>query len=61
MFIQDIIQQHPETISVFKEYKLDCMNCQIAEFEEIRHGAKVHHIDPETLVEKLNLVISTKS
>jgi hybrid cluster-associated redox disulfide protein len=58
MHIQEIIQQHPETISVFKNYELDCANCQIAEFEEISHGAKVHHIDPDRLVEELNAVIT---
>ena len=60
MFIQDIIHQHPETIQVFREYKLDCMNCQIAEFEEVCHGAKVHHVDPEELIERLNASLSDK-
>ena len=60
MFIQDIIQTHPETIQVFRDHKLDCMNCQIAEFEEIGHGATVHHLDPEDLIKKLNLAISKK-
>ena len=60
MFIQDIIQQHPETLNVFREFKLDCMNCQIAEFEDICHGAQVHHIDPDSLIDKLNSVISDK-
>ena len=60
MFIQDIIQTHPETIQVFKDHKLDCMNCQIAAFEEISHGATVHHLNPDDLIEKLNLIISKK-
>ncbi len=60
MHIQEIIRQHPETISVFKNHELDCANCQIAEFEEISHGAKVHHIDPDRLVEELNAVIQKK-
>ena len=60
MHIQEIIQAHPETIAVFKAYGLDCMNCQIAEFEEIRHGAKVHHIEPDRLVEELNVAIEKK-
>ena len=60
MFIQNIIHEHPETIQVFKDHKLDCMNCQIAEFEEISHGATVHHLDPDELIEKLNSAISKK-
>ena len=58
MLIQEIIQRHPETIAVFKEHNLDCMNCQIAEFEEICHGAKVHKIEPDTLISELNAAIS---
>ncbi|MDH3976269.1 MAG: DUF1858 domain-containing protein [Deltaproteobacteria bacterium] len=60
MFIQDIIHEHPETIQVFKEHKLECMNCQIAEFEDIGHGAKVHHLDPEKLVNALNAALEKK-
>jgi len=58
MFIQDIIHTYPETVQVFRDHKLDCMNCQIAEFEEICHGATVHHLDPNELIKKLNLAIS---
>ena len=58
MFIQDIIHTYPETVKIFRDHKLDCMNCQIAEFEEICHGATVHHLDPEKLVEELNSAIS---
>lgn len=60
MSIQDIIQKYPETLRIFREYDLDCMNCQIAEFEEIGHGAEVHHINPDILVEKLNAAIKEK-
>lgn len=60
MFIQEIIHEYPETIHVFKEHNLECMNCQIAEFEDIGHGAKVHHLDPEKLVEELNIIVENK-
>jgi len=58
MFIQDIIHEYPETIQIFRDHNLECMNCQIAEFEDIGHGAKVHHLDPEKLVEKLNSALA---
>jgi len=61
MLIQEIIQKHPETLRVFREYKLECMNCQIAQFEEISHGAEVHHISPDILIAKLNAAISANS
>lgn len=60
MFIQDIIHTYPETVQIFRKHNLECMNCQIAEFEEIGHGAQVHHIDPEKLIEELNSVLEGK-
>ena len=61
MLIQEIIQKHPETVQVFREYKLECMNCQIAQFEEIAHGAEVHHISPDVLIDKLNAAVLANS
>jgi len=60
MHIQDVIQRYPETVEVFRRHKLDCMNCQIAEFEEVCHGAAVHKIDPDLLISELNDAVSKK-
>jgi len=54
MIISDIILQHPETLPVFKKYQLDCYECQIADLETIEHGALVHHVKIEDLLEDLN-------
>ena len=58
MFIQDIINEHPETIQIFRDHNLECMCCQIAEFEDLGHGARVHHLDAEKLVEELNSALA---
>ena len=50
MLIGEIIRQHPETVSVFTKYHLDCPECQIADFEELEHGAGVHHVDVDKLL-----------
>jgi len=57
MFIGDIVRSHPETLSVFEKYKLDCSECQIADYEALEHGADVHKIDVEQLLAELNDVI----
>lgn len=57
MMIADIILQHPETLSVFKQYNLDCYECQIADIETLGHGAGVHKIDIEQLLTSLNSVL----
>ncbi len=54
MIIADVIRQHPETLPVFKEYALDCYECQIADLETIEHGAGVHKVIVADLIESLN-------
>ena len=57
MTIEAIIQLHPETIQVFRRFGLDCMDCQIAAFEAVEHGAGVHQVNVEELLGELNKVV----
>lgn len=54
MIIADIIREHPETLPVFKRYNLDCYECQIADLETIEHGAGVHKVGIDELLDALN-------
>lgn len=54
MIIGDIIRAFPHTISIFSRYKLDCHECQIADLETLEHGAGVHKISVDQLLEELN-------
>jgi len=54
MIIADIIRQHPETLAVFKNYNLDCYECQIADLETLEHGAGVHKVSIDQLLDALN-------
>ena len=54
MTINQILTRHPETLPVFQRHGLDCYDCQIAEFEQLEHGATVHKVDIETLLTELN-------
>ena len=54
MIIADIIRQHPETLSVFQTFKLDCYECQIADLETLEHGAGVHKVAIVELLDALN-------
>ena len=58
MKIGEVIARYPETIKVFREFGLDCMECQIAEIEDLGHGAGVHKVDIDQLLEALNRVIN---
>jgi len=57
MTIEEVIRRHPDTIPVFRKFGLDCMECQIAAFEAVEHGAGVHRVDVEKLLEELNKAI----
>ena len=57
MKIAEIITSHPETIHVFRSFGLECNECQIADFEELEHGAGVHNVDIDQLLKKLNLAV----
>ncbi len=59
MKIADVMRNHPQTIQVFSTFGLDCNACQIAEYEEIEHGAAVHNVDLEGLMAELNRVVGT--
>jgi len=54
MTISEILTRYPETLLVFQRYGLDCYDCQIAEFEQLEHGATVHKVDIDALVAELN-------
>ncbi len=58
MIITEIITKHPETIHVFRSFGLECNECQIAEYEELEHGAGVHNVDIDLLLKELNEAVS---
>ena len=58
MTIAEILAKHPQTMTVFRAFGLDCMECQIADYEEVGHGAGVHNVDVEQLLQALNDAIA---
>ena len=54
MTINDILRRYPETLPVFERHGLDCYDCQIADFEQLEHGATVHKVDLDALLDELN-------
>ncbi|BCR04980.1 hypothetical protein DESUT3_20490 [Desulfuromonas versatilis] len=58
MTIEQVLRKYPQTRQVFSKFGLECMECQIAQFEEVGHGADVHQVDVDTLLKELNEAIS---
>ena len=59
MTISEILRRYPETLPIFELYGLDCYDCQIAEFEQLEHGASVHKVDIDALIAELNRHITS--
>jgi hybrid cluster-associated redox disulfide protein len=54
MNIKEVIDKHPEVISVFQKYNMGCIGCIAASFEKLSDIAVVHGIDVKKLVKDLN-------
>jgi len=60
MKIEDVLRRYPQTIPVFERFGIDCVQCQLSEYENLEHGAKVHGIDLSTLLKELNESLTVK-
>ncbi len=59
MKIEDVLRKYPQTVPVFERFGIACAGCQLSEYENLEHGAKVHKIDLETLLKSLNDALKT--
>lgn len=57
MNIKEVIDKHPETLSVFAKYNMGCIGCIAASFEKLNDIAAVHGVDVKTFVKDLNAAI----
>jgi hybrid cluster-associated redox disulfide protein len=60
MKIEDVLRKFPQTIPVFRRFGIDCAQCQLSEYEDLEHGARVHGIDLEALLRELQDSVSVK-
>lgn len=54
MKIEEVIRLYPETIPVFMQYGVACLDCCAAEVDTVERGARVHGIDLAGLLRDLN-------
>ncbi|NOZ06090.1 MAG: DUF1858 domain-containing protein [Chloroflexi bacterium] len=54
MMIDEVMKRHPETVSVFLRFGMDCYGCSMARFESVRDGAAAYNVDLGSLVQALN-------
>ncbi len=54
MKIADVLKKYPSSKKVFERYMPACVTCGGATAESIQRGARMHGVDPETLINELN-------
>lgn len=54
MTIAEIVRQYPKTLEVFSRHGMDCLECQLAEFEKLEYSAGMHKVDMDKLLDELN-------
>jgi chorismate dehydratase len=60
MKIEEVLRRYPQAIPVFERFGIDCAQCQLSEYENLEHGAKVHGIDLQVLLRELNESVAVK-
>lgn len=59
--MMQMVQEHPETISILQRHGMGCLGCALAQFETLEQGAMAHGMDLEALLRDLNAAISGKA
>jgi len=54
MNIREVIEKHPEVISIFQKHNMGCIGCIASSFEKISDIASVHDINVKKFVKELN-------
>lgn len=60
MSITEILQNFPETQSVFASLNLGCLGCIAASFETLEAGISAHGLNLEEVLVKLNETVVSK-
>jgi hybrid cluster-associated redox disulfide protein len=58
MSIMEALQADPRAREVFGAYGMGCIGCMGVSMESIEDGAKMHGIDPGTIVGELNKLVA---
>ena len=57
MTVAEILEQWPETVSVFQEFKTACVGCVMAPFDTMVDVARTYELDLNQMMKALNLTI----
>ena len=60
MTIGDILDADRETVPFFLEMGMHCLGCPASRGEPLEQACKVHGVDADALVEKINAFLQSK-
>jgi hybrid cluster-associated redox disulfide protein len=60
MSIMEALQADPRARDVFVAYGMGCIGCMGVSMESIEDGAKMHGLDPQTILAELNKLVSVQ-
>jgi hybrid cluster-associated redox disulfide protein len=52
--ILEVVESHPQTVSVFSERNMACPGCQISPFHTVAHSAREYGLPADELLQALN-------
>jgi hybrid cluster-associated redox disulfide protein len=58
--VKEVVESHPQTISVFSKHGLNCVGCYIAPFHTITDTAREYALRLEPLLSELNGAIAVQ-
>ena len=59
--VAELIEQYPQTSTVFSRFRMSCVGCAMAPFETLADAAAAYRLRPEGLVRELRRACRRKS
>lgn len=53
-FVAEILDQWPETIRLFLEYRMACVGCSLSSFDTLGDALRAYNLPQEKILEALN-------
>ena len=57
MTVAEVLEQWPETVSVFQDYKTACVGCSMAPFDTMADVAREYNLEISEIMGALELVV----
>lgn len=57
MTVAEVLEQWPETVSVFQDYKTACVGCSMAPFDTMADVAREYNLELSEILGALEMVV----